>query len=112
MKRFKQIALEKKHKEQIDFIASRLGQKKSKIMGLLIENLFDVFTEFRKDSCMMFYTTSRGKVIINVVGSSIVETGTRAPSQEEQALEKDAKPLIKTVGKIEERTQVKGVVNE
>lgn len=91
-KRFKSIKIEEKSYDYLNFIADRLNQKKSVFLRRLLDELFDLFSEYRKGSCNIFFDSTRGQLILTVVGSSYIECGIRQAETAEQ--ENKAEPVI------------------
>ena len=93
-KRFRTVNLEERSFSELSFICDRLSSRKSVFLKNLISQLFDVFSEYKKGSCNMFYDSVRGKIIITVTGNSYIECGMRGVEPEIAEIEKNAEPII------------------
>ena len=92
---FKCVNLEESSFSELQFIVDRLSQKKSVFLKTLIHELFDVFNEFKKDSCNIFYDSVRGKVIVTVTGDSYLKLGTYpAPTLKDEAKANPIKVIL------------------
>ena len=94
-KRFKSLNVEEKSFDYLSFISDRLNMKKSVVLRLLLDELFDLFSEYRKGSCNIFFDSTRGQLILTVTGDSILEVGTYpAPNLEQESR---VKPIVKII---------------
>ena len=60
--------------------------KKSVVLRRLLDELFDLFSEYKSGSCNLFYDARRGQLLLTASGSSIIEFGViPAPTVKEEA---------------------------
>jgi len=74
-KSFKSVNVEELSFSQLEFICDRLNTKKSVFLGLLLENLFDIFSNIKKGTGGISFDVSGQKLTIISYGKVVVVSG-------------------------------------
>jgi hypothetical protein len=74
-KLFKTLKLEEGSFSQLEFICDRLNMKKSVFLRLLLESVFDIFSNIRKGTGGISFDVSGDKLVITSHGKNIVVSG-------------------------------------
>ena len=95
-KRFRTVNLELSSFSELSFICDRLSldTKKSVFSKKLIENVFDIFSTYKKGSAILFYDGTGNKLILTSSGDSVLECGIRPVEPITAEIEKNSEPII------------------
>ena len=98
-KKFKTIRCSSKAFESLDFLAKVLNVKKSAFLDELLDQLVEIFNEYRKGANIM-YTLSRNQLIINSYGKSNIISGVAkvqhnaTETEEDEAVRAEVEPVF------------------